>query len=288
MTVKRLIAATDLSDRSGPALRRAAMLGSQFSAELQILHVVDDDQPAAVVAQERKQAEEILGAQAATLTETAGGQPSVTVAAGDPFQEIVRTATDTGADLVVMGPHRRRILRDVFIGTTIERVRRTGHHPVLMVNADPNGPYRKVTVAVDMSEASANALRTARKSGFLDDADVSILHVFAPLARAMMMYAGIEREKVEQYVLEEIADTRKRMEEFLEETRLSGLKYRVTLEEGLPLAAIRKFVQKEKPDLLVIGTRGLTGAERVLLGSVAHDVLRGTEIDILAVPPQVP
>lgn len=286
--MKRLIAATDLSARSGSALRRAAMLARQYSAELQILHVVDDDQPAAVVARERKQAEEILGAQADSLKETAGRPPSVTVAAGDPFQEIVRTATDTGADLVVMGSHRRRILRDVFIGTTIERVMRTGHNPVLMVNAGPDGPYRKVSVAVDMSEASANAFRVARKSGILDNAELSILHAFAPLARAMMMYAGIEREKVEEFVLEEVADTRRRMEEFLEEMRLSGLKYRVTLEEGLPFAAISKFVQREKPDLLVIGTRGLTGAERVLLGSVAHEVLRGTEIDILAVPPQVP
>jgi nucleotide-binding universal stress UspA family protein len=39
-----------------------------------------------------------------------------------------------------MGAHRKRILRDVFIGTTIERVMRTGRHPVLMVNRPPADP----------------------------------------------------------------------------------------------------------------------------------------------------
>ncbi len=42
---------------------------------------------------------------------------------------------------------------------------------------------------------------------------------------------------------------------------------------------------QQAPQLLVVGTRGLTGLKRVFLGSVADRVLREIECDILAVPP---
>lgn len=39
------------------------------------------------------------------------------------------------------------------------------------------------------------------------------------------------------------------------------------------------------PDLLVVGTHGRSGVAKVLLGSVAEEILRSLEVDILAVPP---
>jgi nucleotide-binding universal stress UspA family protein len=44
-------------------------------------------------------------------------------------------------------------------------------------------------------------------------------------------------------------------------------------------------VKEIGPDLLLIGTQGRSGLPRVLLGSVAEEVLRSVEVDILAVPP---
>ena len=81
---------------------------------------------------------------------------------GDPFDGILRTARTLKADLIVMGAHRKQLLRDIFVGTTIERVIRTGPYPVLMVNNEVQPPYRTALAAVDMSEASANAIRTAQ------------------------------------------------------------------------------------------------------------------------------
>ena len=55
-----------------------------------------------------------------------------TVVKGYPFDGILRAAEADGADLVVMGSHRKQFLRDIFIGTTIARVIRGGKYPVLM------------------------------------------------------------------------------------------------------------------------------------------------------------
>lgn len=286
MGLRRLLATTDFSTRSELAVKRAALLRDQFRSALQLLHVVDDDQPADVVDQETRQATSILQTMAARLPGDSGGETATLVKAGDPFQAIVQVATDNEADLIAMGPHRRRILRDVFVGTTIERVMRTGHHPVLMVNTEPKGPYRRIGVATDISEASSNALATARSLGLLDGAHVSLIHAFEPLAKGMMIYANVERERIEEYVAQEASETRRKLADFADKIQLAGLHYDIRLAEGPTMRTIKEFVDREKPDLLVIGTRGLSGVKRILLGSVADAVLRGIECDILAVPPR--
>ena len=78
----------------------------------------------------------------------------------------------------MLGAHRRDLLRDVFVGTTAERVMRHGDRPVLMVNRPPAGPYRGVLAAADLDEGSAHALRTAAALGLLDGADLTVLHAF--------------------------------------------------------------------------------------------------------------
>ena len=48
---------------------------------------------------------------------------------GDPFEGIAKTARQSAAELIVMGAHRKQILRDIFIGTSIERVMRRASLP---------------------------------------------------------------------------------------------------------------------------------------------------------------
>ena len=285
MGLNRLLAATDFSSRAERALERAHQLSEQFSAQLHILHVVDDDQPAALVEQEARQAADLLDSIVASFPEGGQVQPTPIVRKGDPFAEIATTAADLDADLLVMGPHRKQMLRDVFVGTTVERVMRTGQRPVLMVNGEPSGPYKRVLVAIDLSDASAKALRTARGLGLLSGASVTLLHAFEPLAKGMMIYANIERERIEEHVASEAAEARQAISAFLDGLKMSDVPYTVRLEEGSPYDTIRKTVERSKPDLLVIGTRGLTGLKRILLGSVADALLRGVECDIMAVPP---
>lgn len=285
MSLKRLLATTDFSQRSERALKRAASLCRAFSAELQILHVVDDDQPAGVVEQETRQAEAILKSMAEALREESGREPVTMVRCGDPFQAIAQTAVEVGADVVAMGAHRKNILRDMFAGTTIERVMRTGHHPVLMVNLETRGHYRRIIVATDMSSASANALRLANELGLFDGAHLSLLHVFQAFAKGKLMYSNVKRETIETYVANEASEVSRRLAEFVASLGITDLRYDIQLEEGETTHSIKKAVDKHMPDLLVIGTRGLTGAKRLLLGSVADAVLRGVSCDVLAVPP---
>lgn len=282
--MKHLLSATDLSHRSDRALERAALLAGQFDASLDILHVVDDDQPPEIVEREEQQARALLKIRAGILGKSAGATPSILVEKGDPFQEISRTGEERRADLIVMGAHRRRILKDVFTGTTVERVIRTGRHPVLVVNSEAGSPYRKVVVATDLSDASVQALRTAGALGVLDGPKITLLHAFLPLAKGMMIHANVERDRIEDYVAHESSEAGQAVHSFIEGLGLAPNDYELRLEEGAPFDVIARVAADMKTDLLVIGTKGLTGAKRLLLGSVADAVLKNVDCDVLAVP----
>lgn len=279
----QILAATDFSTRSHRALRKAGLLARAEGAELSVLHVVDDDQPEDLVQIESREAERILAGHIAAMAELSGVQCRPMVVTGDPFDGILRSAASIGADLIVMGAHRKQLLRDIFVGTTIERVIRTGPYPVLMVNNDPEGPYRNAVAAVDASEPSANAVQIAKSAGLADETSIMFLHAFLPLGKRKMSTAGIDQAAIDEYVANEREKATAELRAFLTANGLGAAILRV--EEGDPFEVISRAVDEMKHDLLIIGTHARTGLLKVLLGSVTEEALRRLDIDILAVPP---
>lgn len=211
--LKSILAASDLSSRAKPALQRAVQLAEATGARLIVLHVVEDD------LLENRSHEEIANAEGFLSDQIAGfGAPSqaeVVVVTGHAFHAIGEEAQARKADLIVMGAHRRRFLRDVFTGTTIERVTRMAGRPVLMVNSTTRERWRKVFIATDMSEASGHAARMAHDLGLLDDADVTFIHGYAPITRQMMTHAGIPAERVHEEAEREFQSTRRELGRFI-------------------------------------------------------------------------
>lgn len=258
-------------------------LAQAQEARLGVLHVVEDDQPEARMHEEMRSAEALLEAQVGSF-----GKPDkceVFSRAGDAFQIISEVARERAADVIVLGAHRRQFLRDVFVGTTIERVTRTAGRPVLMANAMTGERWKKVFIAIDMSETSAVAARKAQALGLLDGAEVSFVHAYAPITRQMMTFAGVAEDRVREEAEREFQAIRREVAEFIRGLGLGDLSYGARIVEGLGALAIVGVVEQAKPDLLVIGTRGLSGVKRLFLGSVAQELMGSLDIDILAVPP---
>jgi nucleotide-binding universal stress UspA family protein len=281
-----ILAATDFSTRSQRAVRRAGLLARDTGADLTLVHIVDDDQPPDLVALESREAGRILDEQIGAMAELRGLRSRTLVGAGDPFDGILRAAASTEAGLIVMGAHRKQLLQDVFVGTTIERVIRAGPFPVLMVNGEVEQPYRTALAAIDLSEPSVHAMRTGIALGLPAGARLGLVHAFLPLAKGQMFYAGLSRDVIDGYVADERVRATNELTAFLEAKGLDdhGQPVRV-VEEGAPVEAISKAVAQVKPDVLIIGTHGRAGIAKALLGSVTEEVLRSLDIDILAVPP---
>lgn len=275
----RILVGTDLSARSQAALAQAIGLAHRPESHLVLVHVVDSDLPPEVAAAHRERAQTWLsehvppGARAPEV--------EVVVRTGDPHQELVAAADEREADLIVLGAHRRRLLLDAFMGTTAERLLRVNTRPVLIVHNEPTARYRRVLAATDLSESSARALRSAKELGLLAG-QTTLVHVFHAGAKGKLQQVGVDPAA---HIEAARAEAAAAVEAFLKRIGLPELGPRVLLREGPAAHEIHSVVTELKPDLLVLGTKGLTGLKRAALGSVTEALIRAVPCDVLAVPP---
>ena len=293
MTImQHVLVATDLSERAEKALQRGLGLARRYRARLTVLHVVDPDQPLQL-------RDEALGSRQAWLEEALGRQDTegiavaIEVVPGPPDATIVEFARTTSADLVVMGAHRRHLLRDVFVGTTIERVIRGTERPVLMVNRDPSVGYDKALVAVDFSAISDRALAVAAGLAFLGAEKVILLHAYQAIGKTVLAAGGAEQKDIDAHAARtasEALSALRRLADRHAGTGPSSSRGRVALrtlvEEGPALDVIERVAEREATPLVVIGSRSHAGVLRFLLGSTAEGYLRTTTTtDVLVVSP---
>ncbi len=138
---KRLLCPVDFSDSSLAALQLAFSLAQEGDAELTILHVLEwpvEDEPLTMrafsVPEYQIYREEQATAQLGRLVP--GGardwcKPATRLAHGKPYREILGTATEDRADLIVMGVHGRNALDLMLFGSTTNHVVRRATCPVL-------------------------------------------------------------------------------------------------------------------------------------------------------------
>lgn len=161
---------------------------------------------------------------------------------------------------------------------------RRGAFPVLMVNNEAQLKYRKVVAPVDLSEASANALRIALSTGLVGDNRATLVHAFSALWKGKMFVAGTEQAQINTYVESERQRAMDELTAFLVANDLKEGQWSLRLEEGGPMEIISRVVAEVRPDLLVMGTHGRSAIIKVLIGSVTEESLRSLNVDILAVP----
>lgn len=263
------------------------MLAESGEAELTLLHVVDDDQPQHLVEIEVSEAAKILND---LKTAAALRQPDlckVVVTAGAPHRTILDYADAVDPDLIVMGAPRKQILRDIIVGTTVERVIRTGRWPVLMVNNDPR-PYESAMIALDLSEASESAIRSALSLNFVRETRLGVVHAFDPAAKSKLFLADVAEDRIANYIEQERQLATGQVQSFLAAHSIEPAEGFLFVEEGDAINVISQAVEAMAPDLVIVGTHARTGFAKVLLGSVAEQVLRSLTADVLVVSHAAP
>ncbi|MDO9525556.1 MAG: universal stress protein [Gemmobacter sp.] len=277
--------ATDFSERSDRALRRAVLLARAEGAALDLVHVVDDDRPRRIVDHEVNDARQLLGELARTLKDMDGVSCSSQVLLDDPFSGIVKAAANAAPDLLVIGPHRRQILRDAFVGTTAERTIRSVSCPVLMVNGPPVGPWRQILLTTDLSDNAGSALRRFVGLGIGAGAQVSVMSVFDAPALRLAMSDSMGKAGQQDYLADLRADARQNLSAAMAQVGLSQAEMVVRYEETTVAKEILRAAEELKADMIVISTQGKGAVARLVLGSVAQQVLRDSTVDVLAIPP---
>lgn len=285
--MKKIMLATDFSERSDRALRRATLLARQAEAALSVVHVIDDDQPRRIVDSERDAAAGLLKDLKRTLRDVDGISCETRIVLADAFAGIAQAVEEEAPDLLVVGPHRRQALRDVFVGTTAERTIRTVPVPVLMVNAPPVGRYARVMLATDLSTGAERAAGICAELGIAAAAELSFVHVYDAPEKRLAMSQSVPTDDWEAYLAEQREAAVRGLEDFVQTVGLRASRQIVRRGLHAPAEEILRAAEEESADLIVLGTQGRTGLAKFFLGSVAEDVLRKAGCDVLAVPPPV-
>lgn len=279
--MKRLLMATDISARSDRAIARAINIAHEQDANLTILHVIDADLSTSAIESHRRITKEMINEQVETLTEKKRTHVSVQVVLGRPYMEILEMSDRMNAEMIILGMHHEDELKDMFRGTTVERIIRVGHVPVLVVKNRDNGPYKKVLVGVDFSVFSRRAIEFA--VSFVPSASFHLIHAYHIPFKGFLSSESFKQEikKREELQLQSMVDDE--MATFLSSLSAENPKLNTVMQEGSVRNVINEQTQLLKPDLLVIGTHGRTGVAHTFLGSVADDILNQPPCDVLAV-----
>jgi universal stress protein E len=280
----RILCATDLLAKSEAAIERAGLLSDQLQADLTLLHVVEPVPSERAFEQTLQAALAHARSRAEPPMWRAERRPSVAVRAGNAPRIILDTAAQLNARLVVLGPHRRRPVRDALEGTIAEKALATRSAPVLVVRNEARGAYRRVLLALDLSDASASAVRAAESLVLAPEVEARIVHAHEPPYQGMLHYAGAGTDSLVRYAEGWKREAMRVVEDLLKYESAHAARYDIVINERPAAPGILRAVEHFEPDLLVMGTRGRGRLHRALLGSVANRVLHEIESDVLIVP----
>ena len=256
--MKSILVASDLSERSRSAVRRAVNLAADADARLTVLHVVDEAIPDALAQQVEVGAKTILSEQVAADIGDRSVSSEVTVVTGDAVEVINEAIERSEAELLVVGLHRRRRFLDQVRETTMEHLIRASRIPVLLVAGEGAEPYAGVLAGVDLSKICAAALHS--------------IPVVAPKGKLSLFHA---------HEVSFGQEARRDYETWKAMFPLPQSAPAPQFFEGSASDALHAFLDTKHHDLLAIGGHTRSNAARYVLGGFTSGLIRNPPCDLL-------
>lgn len=266
---ERILLAVDGSEFSDGAIRVAQAMAGKCGAELMVMSIgIVNPEYNSMVPNLDDEAEKLARTNVDAAIAAMPGvacKPIVRVG-DDPAVEIVQVAEETRADVIVLGRHGRRGLARWKLGHATAKVVGNAPCPVLVVPRAAGMWTKRILVATDGSRYSELAAVTAGKLA-------EACHL--PMTAVSAVHSGhsAERRQIAQAAVDAIIDGLK----------ISGIEVRGYLPEGRPEQAILEAAGRDAADLIVVGSHGRTGLDRMLMGSISEKVLNQAQCPVLVV-----
>ena len=198
------------------------------------------------------------------------------VVTGPPSRTIARMAEEVDACMVVMGIGRHAPLDRVFGAETTLQTIRLADRPVLAVAPGIQMPPRHIAVALDFSPPSIKAAEEALKL-LTDGGKLSLVHV-RPVGSWRPQLDEASRRSFDR----RMSDLFSRLRAML--AAPSSVSVEKVVLDGNPAAEVVAFAKREGVDIIASGSSGLGFVDRMIMGSVATQILRRSTITVLVVP----
>lgn len=229
---------------------------------------------------------------AAELPRASGLRVRLAVLDGTVVDALSCYIKHAGIDLVVMTTHGRGGLSRIWLGSVADSLVRSVDIPILLLrprNAKvsafgPQFGLDHIVIPVDGTEASERMIEHAIEFGRLAGARYSLVQVVAPPIQSTPSFEmpawSDDFEQVR-------AQAEASLERIAQNMRARGLIVHTTVVVQTQAAAgILEHSAESRGDLIAMATHGRTGWPRMVLGSVADKVLRGSDVPLLLLPPE--
>ena len=278
MTFPRILVATDFSAHAERAVVRAQAIAEATNAHLQVLHVIDADTSAKHADELREFAESHFAEYRAAMSAASRDRVSWSIVIGRDYKTILEQAEAAKSGLIVLGLHREELVRDLLIGSTVQRVIKGASVPVLVVRDPGRRKYARIVVGIDFSEECATALRQAIE--WFPNAAFNLVHAYDVPFDGFLAGRAVTAEITAQNQNQ----ARKFLETFLSEMPESPAgapKLKCQLRLGVDVDVLRNETAAYRAQLLAIGRHGRSGPIGRLLSGAAADLLANPPCDIL-------
>lgn len=278
----RILVATGGSPWSDAAVAYAIALATHMRAELCILTVLNVSgvyaTPDVMTSSEllmesvEQQGQDLLAH--ATSRAIDAGVPHVAILKwGNVTETVLQTAAEEQCDLIVLGSRGLSGFKRLMLGSISNAVTAKAQCPVLVIKQPPPAAlsWRRVLVATGGSPWSDAAVDHAIELASAQQLVVCLLYVEQRRPRRTDSLAGLTSDAKNVLALSEAR------------AAAAGVPYEATLVHGDATTMILDAATTQQCDVIVLGSRGLTGFKRLMLGSVSNAVAATAPVPVLIV-----
>lgn len=282
--IHNILAPTDLSESSVPALRYARMFADRFAAKLTVMYTDPVVYPADFMGstgaffmtpadEHQARLRDEVQQQAAPILD--GSAYDIHVTAGQPVPAILSVAGGRAADLIVMGTHLRHGWRRALLGSVSDGVIHGSRCPVLTIASRDHagqaapGAIGKILCPVNFTHVAVDALHVASRLAEAFDAQLTLVHV---LETDEVADPGADEERLRRFIAPELQ---------------SLCEVRTIVVRGGAAERVLDSAEDLEADLLVVGAQHKLFRDETVIGTTTERLIRFSSCPVLVVPREV-
>jgi len=281
-----VLVAVDGSEHAVRAAYAAADLAARTGVALHVVHVVREPVEEwgtpieTLLAFRERRGTRLLRDHVDELHHEGFAVEEAHLCSGSAVDEVLALADRLDASLVVVGSGGAH---HPALGSTSEGLVHHAHRPVLVVRGDSDWPPQRVVVGDDTSQSACHAALLAATVARACGSRLLVLHGLPDLADLLDDGGGVDETRVAELLHGAESGLEERARELAPPL---GVRPGVRVVVDQPAAALLDTAgEAGGPALVAVGSRGLSAMQRLRLGSVSTQVLRGAAGPVLVVPP---
>jgi len=204
-----------------------------------------------------------------------GGEVQTILEEGVVHEAIIEAAEARCCDLIIMGRRGLSRLERAFMGSVTAQVIRHSTIDVLVMPRNTSLGWKNILLATDGSEFSSSATERAVEIAQEHGGNLGVVSVVDVSDNFYNEMPGT-LERMEFHAKDNVALVK-------DKAKTLNIKIKPYIREGEPHKEIVKLAREINADVICMGSHGRTGLERILMGSVAEQVLHNAPCPVLIV-----